>query len=272
MSHAGRPTEPYSSSSGVVTASGGSGITASAGLGGQGSLSAITPAPPGMPPLPTRRNGYEQGAVHEFVGGLLQRLREAEGRVREAVTGAAEGTEKAVDTPASRANVEAQIADLLRAAADEAEGNRLGAANQAADLVGKAEEEARTIVAAAKEQAGIVMTTARDQAKTQLDDASVKAAAVDEGARKRLDAIVALHAETSTRLAQIRDVTGQLLAAEEARGPLADEVTRALPPHLQPGNDSAPGPESGGTDQAASPSASLPGSGPAPQRPYSGLE
>jgi hypothetical protein len=249
MSHAGQPTEPYAS------ASGGDGprtVSSSSGLGGQGSLAttaSITPAPAGLPPLPTRaRNGYDQGAVHRWAAEMLTRLRHAEQRARDLAEGAAEGAEKAAESPASQENVKTQIADLLKLAADEAEGNRVGAARQAAELVSKAEEEARTIVAAAQEQAGIVMTTARDQAKTQLDDASVRAAAVDEGARKRLDAIVALHSETVTRLTQTRDVTTQLLAAEEARGPLADEVTRALPPHLAAGNDSAPGPESRGTD------------------------
>lgn len=279
MSHAGGPAQPYDASGGGISPIPG----ASLSVGGNVSATAIVPAPAGMPPLPTRRNGYEQGAVHHWAAGILARLRRAEQQARELAEGAAQGAEKAADTPASRQNVENQIADLLKMAADEAEGNRLGAARQAADLVSKAEQEARTIVVAAKEQAEIVMATAREQAKAQLDDASVKAAAVDEGARRRMTAIVALHSEATTRLEHVRDVTTQLLDAEQERGSLAGEVARALPPGStfeggqeaaggaqdahRPGTGDAPGPESGGVSQAESSSASSAGGGPAPQRP-----
>ena len=184
------------------------------------------------PPFTVVESGYHPGQVDQHFRQLVSRIRELESRL---VGALGQGAHEISGNPAARRSME----DLLRIALDEIAGNRAAAAEDAARMLADARSAARQIlegaqaeadslVSGARQQSDSVIATARDQAKASMDTASARSAAVDSAAGQRLARISSLHTETLRRLQQAHDVTGQLLAAEQDRGPVEGEVERAM--------------------------------------------
>jgi cell division septum initiation protein DivIVA len=190
-----------------------------------------TPPPFPAPQFETVMRGYDARQVHEYVEALrgeFDKLRHALGEGGERLLHAAE-------TPQG----ERAIVDLMKIAVDEIEGNQAAAAAQvaqeladaraeAAQVRESANKEASSLVAGARQQAATVLSTARADAKKLTDRASAEAAAVHEGAGRRMEGLRAVHDETLRRMTEIREVMDRTLGAEGERGTLDDEVERAL--------------------------------------------
>jgi cell division septum initiation protein DivIVA len=192
---------------------------------------------PEVPAFTTYRDGgLHPGQVHQWASGILHRLSEAERAVAELAGKVAEAAGRQPETPQGQR----MIADLMKLASDELAGQRAGAAAEAQQLIDSAgakrdqvitdaEAEAAQLIGAAREQVDTLLNEARAEAKAMLDSASARSAAVAEGADRRLAALTAQHEETIRRIRQVNQVTGSLLAGEQDRGSLPDEVSRALP-------------------------------------------
>lgn len=203
-----------------------------------------TPAPATLPSITghvfTRQNGgYHRGEVDDFIRGLFRRISDLEHQLLPGAGRLAGDAARVTETALTSPQAAKMVADLLQMATDEAMGQRAQAARNAEQLLGDARAEAARILASAREQADGMATGARQQANTVIegaratgkkttDDADSRAAAVREGAGRRLDAMTGMHAETLRRVAQMRDLLDKILQGEEERGPLEGEVERVL--------------------------------------------
>ena len=61
-----------------------------------------------------------------------------------------------------------------------------------------------------------------------LDEATMRATAIHDGAERRLNLLTSRHTETMRRLTEIRDVVTNLVASETARGSLEEEVAKSV--------------------------------------------
>jgi hypothetical protein len=133
------------------------------------------------------------------------------------------------------------ISELLQLAADEVTGKQqaaeeevaqmlTGAQEQSAQILSEARRQAADSNANASQQANTLINGARADAKRITDEAEAYAAAVREAAGARLADIGRIWHDTLDRIDQVHQVTGQTMTAEQQRGPIDDEVTRALAP------------------------------------------
>lgn len=144
--------------------------------------------------------------------------------------------EAKADTDKLRADAQNQAEKLLTAAKDQAEHTISGAVAQAEQLTAAAKAEAERTVGDANMHAENTVAAAIGQAKQQLDEATARAAAVHDGAERRLNLLISRHTETVRRLTEIRDVVTTLVAGETARGSLEDEVNRMVAASTGGGN------------------------------------
>lgn len=189
--------------------------------------------PAGLPTFERTRYGYHRNQVDDFVQRAVARLRDLEGALA-AAREQLKQREGALSQDHSSGS-HAFISDLLVKAGEEisqrsqrsrAEIEQLhyraaAAADQAHQ---NALTEARAIVAAAQEQADSILADARAAARKITGAAEAETVAVREGSQRRLEALTGRHGETMSRLAGIRDQVAQLVAEDEARGPLSAEV------------------------------------------------
>ena len=231
-----------------------------------GTLQPTVP-PDEMPHLDKVRSGYHPSQVHQYVSGLLGRIRELETELAHGVGRAGHALGHEAASPQGQAT----IAELMKLAADEIQGKQAAAAaevdqmlknaaedvraqheqaaRQASSTLASADLQATKLVTGAREQADTVLQTAHGQAKKIVDDASAHAAAVHEGAERRARALDEFHQETVRRVREIHRVAGMVLDKDTERGSLDDEVTRLmaaagvqqeeagsipLPPHVNP--------------------------------------
>ncbi len=61
-----------------------------------------------------------------------------------------------------------------------------------------------------------------------LDEATMRATAIHDGAERRLNLLTSRHTETMRRLTEIRDVVTNLVSSETARGSLEEEVAKSV--------------------------------------------
>lgn len=203
------------------------------------------PPPGALAPDPRRfdrvPDGYHPGQVDRVILALLERVRAAEERAARAVREAGGALLRGAESPQGQQLIE----DVLRTAAAEIEGNRAAALADAEKIladatargrqsVTEAAREADSLTAGARQQADVVLAGAREEAKRVTDEATARATAVSEVAGRRLEAIAGRHADTLRRLSAIHDLTGQLVAGEEERGPLEDDVDRAVAAAVPP--------------------------------------
>jgi F0F1-type ATP synthase membrane subunit b/b' len=132
------------------------------------------------------------------------------------------------ETDKKRAEAQEQAERMLSAAQEQAD-NTVSSAKAEADSTRKtAAAEAQQVMTDATKQAETAVATAKSQAKQQLDEATARATAIHDGAERRLNLLMSRHTEAIRRLTEIRDVVTSLVAGENERGSLEDEVARIV--------------------------------------------
>jgi len=126
-----------------------------------------------------------------------------------------------------RAEAREQAERMLTAAQEQAERAITSARAEAEKTLTAARTEADNTTADAKKRSEAVLASAKAQAKKALDEATARATAIHDGAERRLNLLSTRHAETIKRLSDILDGVSSLVAAENARLSLEDEVDQA---------------------------------------------
>jgi cell division septum initiation protein DivIVA len=123
-----------------------------------------------------------------------------------------------------RADAREQAERMLTAAQEQAERTISAARNEADKTRTTARTEADRLTNETRKQADAALGKAKAQAKKVLDEATARATAIHDGAERRLNLLSSRHAETVRRLADILDGVHGLVAAENARMTLEEEV------------------------------------------------
>ena len=127
-----------------------------------------------------------------------------------------------------RTEAREQTERMLTAAQEQAE-NAIATARAEADKMRNAARlETERAIGEATKEAENTLATAKAQAKQMLDEATVRASAIHDGAERRLNLLTSRHTETMRRLTEIRDVVTNLVASETSRGSLEDEVAKSV--------------------------------------------
>jgi cell division septum initiation protein DivIVA len=160
-------------------------------------------------------------------------------------------TEAKAETDKSRAEAQEQAERMLSAAQEQAESTVTTAKSEAEKTRKSAATDAQQVVSDATKQAETAVATAKAQAKQQLDEATARATAIHDGAERRLNLLMSRHTEAIRRLTEIRDVVTTLVAGENDRGSLEDEVARSVAGAIggadqKPGGRGAEGRHAGG--------------------------
>jgi cell division septum initiation protein DivIVA len=163
-----------------------------------------------------------------------------------------------------------QAERAITSARAEAEKTVTAARNEAEKTLTSARTEAERTTTDARKKSESALASAKSQAKKALDEATARATAIHDGAERRLNLLSTRHGETIKRLTDILDGVSSLVAAENARMSLEDEVDQATAKTIAGAEtDGAPRPAAGPT--AASPRPASPGgarpAGPGPARP-----
>src|SRR6201992_353546 len=116
-----------------------------------------------------------------------------------------------------------QAEHMLTAAQEQAERAISSARAEADKTRTTARAESDHLTADARKKADTAISSAKSQAKQTLDEATARAAAIHDGAERRLNLLSTRHAETIRRLTDILDGVSGLVAAETARPSLEDE-------------------------------------------------
>jgi cell division septum initiation protein DivIVA len=117
-----------------------------------------------------------------------------------------------------------QAEHMLTAAQEQAERAISSARAEADKTRTTARAESDHMTADARKKADTAVNSAKSQAKQTLDEATARAAAIHDGAERRLNLLSTRHGETIRRLTDILDGVSGLVAAETARPSLEDEV------------------------------------------------
>jgi len=167
-------------------------------------------------------------------------------------------TDAKAETDKSRAEAQEQAERMLSAAQEQAESTVSTAKTEAEKTRKSAATDAQQVLSDATKQAETAVTTAKAQAKQQLDEATARATAIHDGAERRLNLLMSRHTEAIRRLTEIRDVVTTLVAGENDRGSLEDEVARSVAGAIgaadqKPGARGAEGRHAGGQVGADAP-------------------
>jgi cell division septum initiation protein DivIVA len=164
-----------------------------------------------------------------------------------------------------------QAERAITSARAEAEKTVTAARNEAEKTLTSARTEAERTTTDARKKSESALASAKSQAKKALDEATARATAIHDGAERRLNLLSTRHGETIKRLTDILDGVSSLVAAENARMSLEDEVDQATAKTIAGAETNGaprPGTESAATATAASPRPASPG-GPRPAAPGS---
>ncbi len=126
-----------------------------------------------------------------------------------------------------RAEAREQTERMLTAAQEQAERAITSARTEAEKTVGAARAEAERTTNDARKKSETALTSAKAQAKKALDEATARATAIHDGAERRLNLLSTRHNETLKRLNDILDGVSGLVAAENSRPSLEEEVDQA---------------------------------------------
>jgi len=132
------------------------------------------------------------------------------------------------ETEKVRAEAQEQAERMLSAAQEQAEHSVATAKAEAEKIRNATRTEADRVVAEANKHAENAVAVAKAQAKQHLDEATARATAIHDGAERRLNLLMSRHTEAIRRLTEIRDVVTTLVAGENSRGSLEDEVNKAV--------------------------------------------
>jgi cell division septum initiation protein DivIVA len=234
--------------------------------------------------------GYSRRQVDEFVARSRSQVRDLEERlshaldeterVRLELTAARQGLSgkpaheeiservgqilKLADdeAKAQRNRAQEEIAKQREDAKKEADRIRTEARDQTERMLTAAQEQAENAIATARAEADKMRNAARleteraigeatkAQAKQMLDEATVRASAIHDGAERRLNLLTSRHTETMRRLTEIRDVVTNLVASETSRGSLEDEVAKSVASSFAAGGPGGAGARQGGAAEA----------------------
>ncbi len=172
------------------------------------------------------------------------------------------------DAEKSRAEAREQAERMLTAAQEQAERAITSARAEAEKTVNAARAEAERTTTDARKKSESALTSAKSQAKKALDEATARATAIHDGAERRLNLLSTRHAETIKRLTDILDGVSGLVAAENARMPLEDEVDQTTAKAIAAAESSngSPSPRPAETAGSAGSGRPAPG-GPQPSAP-----
>ena len=159
-----------------------------------------------------------------------------------------------------------QAEHMLTAAQEQAERAISSARAEADKTRTTARAESDHLTADARKKADTAISSAKSQAKQTLDEATARAAAIHDGAERRLNLLSTRHAETIRRLTDILDGVSGLVAAETARPSLEDEVDQNVAKAIGQKKAEAAANGGPGADQGAPAG----GPAPAPGRPGNG--
>src|SRR6476661_6093373 len=167
-----------------------------------------------------------------------------------------------------RTEAREQAERMLTAAQEQAERAITSARAEAEKTVTSARNEAERTTTEARKKSESALASAKSQAKKALDEATARATAIHDGAERRLNLLSTRHGETIKRLTDILDGVSSLVAAENARMSLEDEVDQATAKTIAGAEpNGAPRPAAGPTgSRPASPGGTRP-AGPGPARP-----
>jgi cell division septum initiation protein DivIVA len=123
-----------------------------------------------------------------------------------------------------RADAREQAERMLTAAQEQAERTISAARSEADKTRSAARTEADRLTNETRKKADAALASGKAQAKKVLDEATARATAIHDGAERRLSLLSTRHAETVRRLGDILDGVQGLVAAENARMTLEEEV------------------------------------------------
>src|SRR6266487_3011180 len=226
--------------------------------------------------------GYSRRQVDEFIARCRSQIRDLEQRLARALDDSEEmrrdlatARQQALGAKPAHEEVSERIAQILKLADDEARSQKSKAheeiARQRNDAQSEAEKirtEAQRTTTDARKKSESALASAKSQAKKALDEATARATAIHDGAERRLNLLSTRHGETIKRLTDILDGVSSLVAAENARMSLEDEVDQATAKTIAGAEpNGAPRPAAGPTgSRPASPGGARP-AGPGPARP-----
>lgn len=187
------------------------------------------------PSFPVVTKGYDRRHVDQWIDDARREMDWARQEIERLGRAAVPWLEHEAESPAGQR----LLAELIQLAADEVTGQQAaaaaeieqmiaGARQQADGIIADARRQAEGITAKATQQAGALVANAQADAKKTTDDADAHAAAVNEAAGERLKRLVQLHDDGIARMSEVQEVTARVLAGEQQRGPLRDEVAKAL--------------------------------------------
>jgi cell division septum initiation protein DivIVA len=127
-----------------------------------------------------------------------------------------------------RADAREQAERMLTAAQEQAERTISAARNEADKTRTAARTEADRLTSDTRKKADQALAQAKAQAKKVLDEATARATAIHDGAERRLNLLSTRHSETVRRLSDILDGVQGLVAAENARMSLEEEVNQTV--------------------------------------------
>ncbi len=133
-------------------------------------------------------------------------------------------TEAQQESERVRADAREQAERMLTAAQEQAERTISAARSEADKTRTAARTEADRLTSETRKKADTALANAKAQAKKVLDEATARATAIHDGAERRLNMLSTRHTETVRRLADILDGVQGLVAAENARMTLEEEV------------------------------------------------
>jgi cell division septum initiation protein DivIVA len=184
--------------------------------------------------LSTARQGLSNKPPHEEIServGQILKLADDEAkaqrnRAQDEIGKLREDAKKEADR--IRTEAREQTERMLTAAQEQAENAIASARAEAEKLRNSARLETERAIHEATKDAENTLASAKAQAKQMLDEATVRASAIHDGAERRLNLLTSRHTETMRRLTEIRDVVTNLVASETSRGSLEDEVAKSV--------------------------------------------
>ena len=215
----------------------------------------------------TARQSSSGGKPHEELSDRMRQILKLaddeaaaqKTRANDEVTKQRADAQQAADR--ARAEAKEQSDRMLTAAQEQAEQTIASSRAEAEKTRTNARTEAERMISESRKNADNTTSAAKVQARQTLDEATARASAIHDGAERRLDLLKNRHAEAMRRLTEIRDVVTDLVAHDDAKGTMDEEVDKTVASTLTP--PGGPGKSAGAASAApkATPAA------PAGQRP-----
>lgn len=133
-------------------------------------------------------------------------------------------TDAATESDRVRTDAREQAERMLTAAQEQAERTIAAARAEADKTRTAARAEADRLTNDARKKSEVAVVNAKASAKKTLDEATARATAIHDGAERRLNMLSTRHSDVIRRLNDLLDGVSSIVAAENARPSLEDEV------------------------------------------------